>query len=398
MNMKENNSISLIFRWAFVIASFYILLANIFLIYDFDGFAFIKYSTALSLIRCNFVLLFILIAREIFYTRGVISLTNKKKYLLLAGVFIVYVILNLNSNDNYFRAIMYCSWWYVALLISYLLLDPDDMDKVFTFLYCIGIIACSFYLFQRLSLKSTAQLVNSVYYAVLALPIVFFPSKRKRGILEILFISIVLITTIISQKRTAMIIVFAIILLYYSHYKDNNQKGRTGLINKTLLVLVFVALIGITASFYLKENGTSAFMRILEMDISDNSRVEIYTKVLEGYRNNGFFEHIFGKGYNAVSFDFGYSAHNDFIEILYDFGLLGLIFYILAFLNLFKVTVGMIRNRHPFKNVLISSLIIWALMSFASHIVFVPTYFIELTIVWGITLKQLEEYKLSGDE
>ena len=68
---------------------------------------------------------------------------------------------------------------------------------------------------------------------------------------------------------------------------------------------------------------------------------------------------ILGYGYNGTILysGIGYFAHNDWLEILVDFGLVGLICYLNIFLGLFKL---IIQNQNPsYKNTILALLSVW---------------------------------------
>ena len=81
----------------------------------------------------------------------------------------------------------------------------------------------------------------------------------------------------------------------------------------------------------------------LESD-QGSGRTMIYSQVLSGLSQSDFFHLIFGHGYKSVkTITMGnVMAHNDILELLYDFGLIGAVIYFLFILSLFK---NAIRHR-----------------------------------------------------
>ena len=77
------------------------------------------------------------------------------------------------------------------------------------------------------------------------------------------------------------------------------------------------------------------------------------------------------------------SAHNDFLEVMYDFGLVGLLFYVLIHLSLIKWTIRLFRNGSPFAFPVLISYVCFFVMSMVSHLILYPTYFGLLTAFWA---------------
>ena len=77
------------------------------------------------------------------------------------------------------------------------------------------------------------------------------------------------------------------------------------------------------------------------------------------------------------------SAHNDFLEVLYDFGAIGFIFYVLIHLSLIKWTLRLFRARSELAFPVLISYVCFIVMSMVSHLILYPTYFGLLTAFWA---------------
>ena len=71
-----------------------------------------------------------------------------------------------------------------------------------------------------------------------------------------------------------------------------------------------------------------------------SGRLDIYNASIALIESSDFIGHVIGHGYNAVKYQLELSAHNDFLEIIYDFGwiccLLFVVFIIKGFVWTFK--------------------------------------------------------------
>lgn len=106
-----------------------------------------------------------------------------------------------------------------------------------------------------------------------------------------------------------------------------------------------------------------------------------------------------GNGYNAVLRDsrLQLSAHNDLLEVTYDYGLIGTMLYIAAFLSITFYTVKMILSRSRYAPSMVMSYTIFFIQSMVSHIIIY--YWASLfMLTWGyiIARNQIENFQASS--
>ena len=94
-------------------------------------------------------------------------------------------------------------------------------------------------------------------------------------------------------------------------------------------------------------------------------------------------EIFFGHGFDAVEANLGQSAHNEYLEILYDFGIIGFLIFFLIILLLIKCYKQSF-NRPVFAFALVSMLVT---MMF-SHIIIYPTFSNSMMITIGVLIGQ----------
>ena len=94
-----------------------------------------------------------------------------------------------------------------------------------------------------------------------------------------------------------------------------------------------------------------------------NGRLDIYSDVFVQYLDSDLFSQLFGHGYNMVSVVLkGPSAHNDFLEVLYDYGIIG---FIILSICMF------VLQRQPINYTSTDRLILsltWCHSSFCGHV------------------------------
>ena len=107
---------------------------------------------------------------------------------------------------------------------------------------------------------------------------------------------------------------------------------------------------------------------------------------------------ILGSGHNAVALE-NYrnssidiksrTAHNDFLEILYDYGIIGIILYLTFIISLFNVLKKSKRYNVQMHQALIASLLVFFLLSLYTHLNLYPENYLYLTGIWGFIIGKL---------
>lgn len=178
------------------------------------------------------------------------------------------------------------------------------------------------------------------YLFVSLLPLVFF---FRKNIIQYSLIGLVIFAVLLSVKRGA-ILTTAIGVSFFLMLKLKNATGKRRLF---VLILTFI-VIAITSNIVSNLSRNDMFQSRLEETISgdDSGRSEISAELLNAYLNQSTAkEFLFGFGADGtLKISFNY-AHNDWLEMLVDQGLLGFCFYLLFWLILFKVWRKSKRNE-----------------------------------------------------
>jgi O-antigen ligase len=173
---------------------------------------------------------------------------------------------------------------------------------------------------------------------------------------------------------------------------------------KGILILLFfvlglVIIYNFTNRFY--DLNWVNHLQALNTD-GGSGRVKIWKNVIELQYKSGIFEWIFGHGDGAVAQDNIYlsygryineSAHNDPLEIIYDYGITTFFIYIYIFIRMLANSQKMLKTNYPLTAPYFTSVIIYMVMSINSHLIIYPTYFVYLVAFWGICTAQFETYE-----
>lgn len=205
--------------------------------------------------------------------------------------------------------------------------------------------------------------VNNISYIFVGLiPFLFFVKKR---IYSIILLILIVSFIIISGKRGAAISGIAGILVYFVYiFKSIKNKSKIEkLVSYFTIILLLISFTYFTFSFI--ETDSFLFDRLTSGYKSnrDTNYQQIFSY---WYESNNFFSLLFGFGFasSMTMNSEGVLAHNDWLEIISNFGLIGFFVYILLLYSLLKTIL--LTTDKQYKYTLLSILIIWSLISLFS--------------------------------
>lgn len=270
--------------------------------------------------------------------------------LIMVGLQLISVIINHNSLKSSLPDIF---------LWPLLLFDSYQLQKLATYsvlrgkeklLYVIVAIMCCcslpLTLIHLAGDDPDGGKIFPLYFLLMFIPILL---SRKKSFIRNLLLLVIAVLVIMSTKRAGiMILLFNFAGNLIGRWRQNRLTKnrfffRIGVI--FALAGIFIGVIELLDFFNI--GVIDRFMNISEDGAS--GRDLIWATVLAGYSNFRFLNKLFGKGYHAV---IGLNlqerhilAHNDFIEFLYDFGILTVVLEIFMCLFLFFVAINLYRKR-----------------------------------------------------
>ncbi|MCC2192039.1 MAG: O-antigen ligase family protein [Gemmiger formicilis] len=204
-------------------------------------------------------------------------------------------------------------------------------------------------------------------------------------------IFIAALLTIISGKRTALISIILCGFLPPLLEKDDKRgKKKTG----TMVLLMIVCIMLVYVSEYLSKSiniNIIERMQSLQED-GGSGRTTTYALVWEAFKSSNIVKQVIGHGYNAVYLDkiSISSAHNDFLEVLYDYGAIGLLFYVLLLFNFIFEAVKLRKAQCESFAAVTASILIYITLSCVSHLIIYPTYNVFLLFIISMGFSEYE--------
>lgn len=354
---------------------FYLLL---FVIYYSQG---LLYPSG-SFVSRSVLLLYILIGGGVFFK--ILMLKNKSKFLLIWILFLILHCLTFIFSPKIVYGVFYEAIGEISIfdqfkgififLSSFIVMYyfakkyqiTPNILIYFSLLFFVLAVFRFFYFFTTISFYDDGSLVgdvtNNTSYMVLSIcpyvPLIY----KKNRLCAVLIVFFICSLVILGAKRGA-IISFALAILFSAFYYLKSNKIS---VKAFFIVLFFIgAILYFAYDQYLSnEYLQKRFDATLEGD-SSNRNIAYSTLFKFWIENDNIFVILFGKGMAQTVSVWGNYAHNDWLELLINNGLLGIFLYFSLFISLFCSVAKLSLNFYYSLSAYLC-LLIWFLKSLFS--------------------------------
>lgn len=171
---------------------------------------------------------------------------------------------------------------------------------------------------------------DSLFFVILLFPLVFCFKKDTYRIITFVLVGII---CAFSAKRSILVAYSISLMLFLLQYSFFNRNRKSSFKSVGIFVGLLVAL------YWFVTNNSEVINKILFRfqgikDDGGSGRTDLYDILLSSFENSSLWNQMFGHGYrSAISVLNGVPAHNDFLEILYDFGIVPLVIYVIILLK-----------------------------------------------------------------
>ena len=239
-----------------------------------------------------------------------------------------------------------------------------------------AVIGSVFFLSNMISEGFTRQ-SNLVYFPVLAIPIIMLSKNSKYGT------SLLVIATVfalVSMKRSMMLAMALtwVLLLFFSFFK----KGRKA---KGFAISLIIGLVVYYGFNYVDQASHGFYSERFNMEDASNGREDIYDVTWFMIVTSNPSDLWLGHGYGATPKDsiMDRAAHNEFLETLYDYGIIGATLLVLFWLYVIIKWISLVRKDSPFVMSYTMSLSILLSMSMVSVLIMYNSYYNYLIIYFA---------------
>ena len=322
----------------------------------------LHYKVAPYLIVCSMVIIFVI-------EKG-LYLSNK-----INNIFLLLILLTFITSYHYFdhlthhtafkNYLSYSIVGYTLTITSYHIVRDNTQYYKLLYYLVIAFYVVGIFRFFRAQGQLAELHANTAYYYIL-MPIPLILSSRNKTI-QFIVLCISTVLCVLSIKRAAVIGIAIVWIIYLFHTLKSKNK-------KTYILLMCIALI--VGQHYLPTNDLLQSSERLEERLSTiqedggSGRVDI----IEEFFNNSYSdlmqipEVFIGNGFEATLLKFKNlsSMHNDFIEVLYTLGFIGLFLLVYFYYLLLKRVIQEWRSDRQLKIPYICLFILFILFSFVS--------------------------------
>ena len=263
---------------------------------------------------------------------------------LLIVMFVVYGLIGIVNGDVFNVGGMTNIGYVKNILVSFLPVysfyyftknGEIDESQLFAWTIILLVVYSFSYLNTRLSelndplsaavVDSEDKTNNAGYLIASLIPLVFFLGKKP--LIQYSALALIMFFTVSSMKRGAILVGAAMMLiLVLSSLKGRNARQKLAI----GALLVGIVYVGVYYVRYLLSTSDFFNMR-LEMTLEGDSsnRDDIYTFFYRYFISQADIGRLFlGSGANATLKIYGAFAHNDWLEIAINQGVLGLVLYL----------------------------------------------------------------------
>lgn len=173
----------------------------------------------------------------------------------------------------------------------------------------------------------------------------------KKNMLYTLFLLLPTYAALMNRSRTYFAVFFLFLFMYIYMCVRNKKIFYMLLVPLTVVLLFFASVSGIADKFIETQYTDSSYWDY--WGTITNGRTEFWVWDLEAFFSLPFLQQFVGNGYNFVFdvteqyFSVGIWAHNDVINLLMNFGYLGVVIYFWSFFQMIRVFLPK-GNHVPF--------------------------------------------------
>jgi len=300
--------------------------------------------------------------------QGDVSVRNINFTILIVMSFIfISNILNNVSFDDFFTS----TCWAIAFMAGYCFERHGVFRRLFKLRVLIFIIIT---IFAFLSMHDnfsrehgTTNIIGVNYIFYFGFPLFLWIVSKSGTKMEWILSAIFVVAVIMSFKRTSFIaIVLALVLYFFFKYACRNSI-------KMQMVFVFTIIAFILlANFMNNYTDGRLFERFSDIeDTGGNGRLDIWEATIAAFNKAPFGNKIFGSGFNGVirSSYVRQSAHNDFLEILFDYGILALVLYAYIVFNILAQAIRSRKTNPQLFPLFIAVFVMFMVFSSFSHVI-----------------------------
>lgn len=335
----------------------------------------------------------------LYYPIFLYALLRQSKYRLKplfisasAYMFIAVLVALLNATAQFSVSIIYLylmiPYAVLVFLTFYLCSDESKIGRKIILLgyyicLCLNLYSVVMYQFAG----AARAMPSDIYFSLGLFPFALQFIKRKN--LKIIVVVLEFFAVFMVNKRTALIsfVIALIVYLLINSYTKEKSKFL-GTLKTIIIATVAVILFYHISKYFDDKYNLHIYYRLFRLaEDGGSGRDKIYQNVWEGFKNSSFTQQLFGHGMKtAAQIGGAGQAHNDFLEILYDYGVMALLSVVVFYGSLIVEMTRLIKRKSPYAAAFASSIVIGLFLAMFSYFLIFYTYVTCIMAFWGYAL------------
>ena len=232
-----------------------------------------------------------------------------------------------------FFSFLYCA--------SYTKLEDNRYAMIVLFVGLASMIIYAMIVYRWRLTYDDKGAIADVYYVLGLLPFILAVSAKK---LRIVLYAIAFFAIMMTGKRAGFICVSFLFVLNFI-VSPKKEIKITKILFACLVLFIFLYLQDMIVSYF----NVDMFARLEKLDHDGGSgRTARWNMLVNALVNNTTpIQLLFGHGSGATIAFTGF-AHNDFLQIFYDYGLVAFVLYVLFYVSLIKDAIIMKIKEYPY--------------------------------------------------
>lgn len=307
----------------------------------------------------------IVLLQEVLYSSSLLS-TNRMFFIHVAYLFLFLVfIYNIGAGT--------------VLKVSFLNTTAFILWIVFVIVFIMG------WRDLNVALNMDARGMNNIYYVLMAFPFCQQNNNKKIRIITLVITGILCLFSLKRGAILAYLISTFFIAILSSGSTLNKKKIAAFLLSVSLLTTGYILID--------KYSGGYITYRFQMEDSRDMGRNDIYGNVIKAQTGSSIGEYLFGHGPNSVrnTNEYGLTAHNDYMEILYDYGILPFLLWVLFIYTIVRFGYEKYKIGERRGAIILGSSCIFFVLSMVSQVFFM-SYTCVLFFYWGLAFNRKDNF------
>lgn len=175
------------------------------------------------------------------------------------------------------------------------------------------------------------------YLALVSLPLGLYNLRHKKLYIRLIWIFFIVVVVLNALKR-GDILALGVSLIFYFLFVLKTEGGKTKF-RYYFLIIIAIALGVIYFNYFLESSDLARIRYDQTLEGNSSQRDIIYATLWKYFINSPIETKVLGNGFSSTLLIGHIVAHNDWLELLIDEGLLGVSLYLMVFLSLFRVFI-----------------------------------------------------------